>query len=267
VPAATAYGANYDDLRDLYGVVSGQRWTEINRLQRYVGGVVETNYHVGHGDPVFKPVSKSDQAAALHFLLQEGTHMPESFTNRWLLSKIYPDGDVTRVVSRQNALLSSLLSEGRVQRLLDNEAENGSSAYTVSQLASDVQNGVWSELDQSHPNIDVFRRSLQSNYLVMVDSRINGPGATKTDLAGIEREDLRKLAKKIDKAIVRAASNSTAVHLKEARRVINLIVDGKYPQPPPLAPAATPQFGRPGGNQGEFENCWPVSTWGEVAGQ
>jgi len=266
VPAATKYGDNYDTLRELYTTLVGQRWTEINRLQRYVGGVRETNYHVGHGETVFKPVSRAEQAASVHFLITEGTHMPDGLTNRWLLSKIYPDGDVARATGRESALVSSLLSEGRIQRMLDNEAENGADAYSVAQLASDVQAGVWDELSQSHPTIDVFRRSLQTSYLVMVDSRINGVSASKSDLSGIEREDLRKLAKLIDKAIPRAANKATALHLQESRRVIGLIVDGKYPQAPPAAPAALPAFGRGAPGEATDPGCWPVATWDEVAG-
>ncbi len=265
VPAAAKYGDNYDSLQELYGVVVNQRFTELARILRYVGGVVQTNYHVGHGEPVFKPVSKADQAEAVSFLVHEGTHMPASLTNRWLLSKIYPDGDVTRVTSRQNMVVASLLSESRIQRLLDNEAQNGSAAYTVSQLAADVQSGVWEEVAQPHPSIDVYRRALQSNYLVTIDSRINGVGATKSDLGGIERENLRRLAKQIDKAIPRAANDATAIHLKEARRVINLIMDGKYPQTPPAAPSGGPVFARPGG--ANEPGCWPTSTWDEFTGQ
>lgn len=253
VPAATKPGENFDELQELYNTLLGQRSTEVNRLLRYVGGVVQTNYHVGHGETVFKPVSKADQAQAVQFLMTYGTHMPKSLTDRRLLSKIYPDGDVTRAVSRQNGLVSSLLSEQRIQRVLDNEAENGGDAYNVSQLAFDVQTGVWSELSQVHPAVDVFRRALQANYLVLIDSRINGPLATKSDLGGIERENLRKLARLIDRSIPRAADESTAIHLRESRRVIGLIVDGKYPQMPPATPTI-PTFGRPGIKE---EGCWP----------
>ena len=262
VPAATKQGESYDDLRDLYTTLLGQRWTEINRLQRYLGGVVETNWHVGHGGQVFAPVPKAEQAAAVHFMLSAGLHMPSVLTDRQLLTKIYPDGDVSRIVGRQNFLLTSLLSDGRVQRLEDNEAENGSNAYSVADLAGDVQGDVWGELNQRHPAIDVFRRTLQTNYLVMIDSRINGVGATKTDLGGIEREDLRKLARQIDKAVPRAADHATAIHFLECRRVINLIMDGKYPQIPPVAPTATPGFGRfpaPPGDSG-YRDSWPSGS-------
>ena len=208
VPAGTVYGDNYDTLRELYSTLVGQRSTEINRIMLYVGGVVETDYHVGHGGPVFKPVSKADQAAAVQFLLNYGTHMPDALTNRWLMSKIYPDGDVARVEGRENRIVAGLLQEQRIQRLMDNEAENGAAAYTVGELAADVQNGVWSELSSSRPTIDVYRRSLQADYLMTIDQRINGAGATRSDLNGIERDNLRKLARKIDRAIPRAGNRS-----------------------------------------------------------
>jgi len=190
-PAATVQGDDYNSLRELCSTLVDQRFTEVMRILRYVGGVVETNYHVGHGETVFKPVSKADQKAAVEFLMAAGTHMPSSLTNRWLLSKLYPDGDVSRVVGRQTMLVTALLQDGRIQRLQDFEAESGGSAYTVSQLATDVQSGVWSELNQKHPDVDVYRRALQIGYLSVIDSRINGASATKTDLNGIERENLR----------------------------------------------------------------------------
>ena len=50
----TVYGDNYDTLRELYATLLGQRSTEINRIALYVGGVVETDYHVGRGNDNFK---------------------------------------------------------------------------------------------------------------------------------------------------------------------------------------------------------------------
>ena len=264
--AVAKQGDNYDSLRELYATLVGQRSTEVMRIVRYVGGVVETNYHIGHGDTVFKPVSKADQAAAVKFLMTAGTHMPASLTNRWLLSKLYPDGDVTRAVGRQDGLVASLLQEARIQRLLDYEAQFGASAYTVANLASDVQAGVWEELTQKHPNIDVYRRSLQSDYLVTIDSRINGASATKTDLNGIERENLRALAKTIDRAIPKAANEATARHLRECRRVIGLIEDGKYPQAPPAAAAVFSPFGLTA-EDAKDQGCWPEYPWLEVIAQ
>ncbi len=264
--ATVKQGENYDTLRELYSTLVGQRMTEVMRIARYVGGVVETNYHVGHGDTVFKPVPKADQAQAVNFLMSAGTHMPESLTNRWLMSKMYPSGDVSRVIGRQGMIVSSLLSEGRIQRLLDNEAQFGSSAYTVANLAADVQSGIWSEVDQKHPAIDVYRRSLQLDYLGTVDSRINGTSATKTDLNAIERDGLRKLAKSIDKALPRAANEATARHLRECRRLIGLVEDGKYSLPGAAPAASASPFGLTQ-EEAVDQGCWPAFPWLAVATQ
>ena len=262
--AVAKQGENYDTLRDVYQTLVGQRTTELMRVSRYVGGVVETNYHIGHGETVFKPVSKADQKAAVQFLMSAGTHVPASLSNRWLLSQLYPAGDVTRAVGRQGMLVTSLLSEARIQRLLDYEAQFGNSAYTVAELAADVQNGVWSELSDKHPKIDVYRRSLQSDYLATIDSRINGANATKTDLNSIERENLRNLAKAIDKSIGKAADEATARHLRQCRRIIGLIEDGKYPQPPAATTTVFSPFGLTQ-EEAMSQGCWPQFPWLQVA--
>ncbi len=269
IPAATRPGENYDDLRDLYNSVFGQRFTELNRVARYIGGVVETNYHVGRGDIVFRPVPKADQSAAVAFLVKYGLHTPAAFLDKNLVGRIYPDGNVARVVGRQNGLINTLLSEGTVGRLLDNEAENGAKAYSVANLAADVQSGIFDELQEPHPAVDVYRRALQLQYLMTVDSRINGTTATKTELNGDERDLLHKLAGQIDHAARRSANEATARHLRDCRRIIGQIMEGKFVQPaPPAAPAFGPGAGipTPPGPVTDF-GCWPGVSWaGPVAG-
>lgn len=262
IPAATKTGENYDDLRELYTSLLGQRSTELNRVARYVGGVVETNYHVGHGGIVFKPVSKANQRSAVEFLVQYGLHAPDAFLNRDLVDRIYPDGNVSRIVGRQVGLVNNLLSEGTISRLLDNEAENGAKAYRVSDLAADIQSGVFDELSASRPSIDVYRRALQLQYLSAIDARINGTNATKTELNGIERDNLKKLAANIDRASRKAANEATARHLRDCRRIIGLVVDGKYSPTVVVetAPAAGAQgpFPRPGSMDDEL---WGGVSW------
>jgi len=259
IPAVTKTGENYDDLKDLYNTLLGQRFTELDRVMRYVGGVVETNYHAGHGSTVFRPVPKAEQAAAVHFLVTDGLHTPHAFLDPNLVDRIYPDGNVVRVTGRENGIVNSLLADDRVNRMLDNEAMNGAKAYTVSDLASDLQNGAFDELAEKHVSISVYRRALQLQYLTTVDSRINGTAATKTELNGIERDDLRRLAATIDKSIRRSADEATSRHLSNCRRMAELIIENKLtPAVAPAAPAAAPAFPfpRPGG-----EDLWPGVSW------
>ncbi len=236
-------GDNYDRLRDYYNTLSGQRSTEINRVARFVGGTVEKNWHTGHGGIVFTPVPKADQKAAVQFLVKYGMHPSVALMEPSITHKIFASGDMSRVVGRQTGLVASLLSEQRVQRLLDFEAQAGRNAYTVSELASDVQNGVWSELTAPHASVDVYRRVLQMSYLATIDQRINGTTATKSDLNGIARENLRTLAHSIDKALPHVADEATARHLRESRRVIGQIMEGKYVQPVAADAAAGGAFG------------------------
>lgn len=245
IPAATKLGENYDDLRDLYNALLGQRFTELLRVARYVGGVVETNYHVGAGGAVFKPVPKAEQKDAVRFIVEYGLHTPSAFMDRDLVDRIFSNGNVSRVVARQAGLVSMLLSENTVGHLIDNEAEHGRTAYTAAELAADLQNGVFDELRSSKVSIDPYRRALQLQYLTTIDSRINGASPTRTELNGIERDGLRQLASQIDRSQKRCANEATARHLRDCRRIVGLIMDGKYsPVIPPAAPA-TPQFGRP----------------------
>ena len=258
---ATVYGDNYDELKEAYGSVVGQRFTEIFRCMRYVGGVVETDWHVGHGGAVFAPVPKGQQRAAAEFMLQYGTHASPAVEDSAVLSRIYPDGDVNRTTGRELLLVGALLSESRLQRMLDNEARNGSAAYTVDSLASDVQSAVWDELHEKHPSVNIYRRALQLGYLTLIDGRINGASATKTELTGIERGDLNDLAGALDKAIPRCADQATARHFAECRRVIGLILNGKYVAPTGGAPDVFSLFGMrdPGAKaiQADEQSCFP----------
>lgn len=256
IPVTARYGENYDDLRGMYQGVVGQRATELLRLVRYVGGVVESNWHAGHGTTVFEPVPRAKQAEAVKLVTDYGFHMPKALLDPTILTKIMSTGQVNLATSIPKTMMLLLFGESRMQRMLDNEAMHGANAYTIANLYGDVQTGVWDELHQPSVKIDLFRRTTQMAFLTTIDTRINGGGATKTDLNPIARDGLKDLAVNIDRAIPRAADAATARHLRESRRLIGLIVLGKMPAPGTGAPDFSSFFGiqdKPGSNEG----CWP----------
>ncbi len=231
IPATYKLGEDYSGLKDAYNALLGQRRTEISRVTRYIGGVVETNGHVGRGPQPFVPVSKEMQRNATRFVVFHTTNYPKALLNPAVTTKIFPAGDVGRVAGTSALTLSSLFSEQRVQRLLDFEAQSGAQAYTVSNLADDIQSGIFRELGESKPAVDIYRRAIQINYLNVVDQRINGATATKSDLNGILRDNLKTLATQVDRALNKVADDATSRHLRETRRLIGLIVLGKYVPP------------------------------------
>ena len=227
-PATTRFGEDYTKLGEMRSQLLGQRSRELNHVAMLVGGVVETDYHYGRGGDVFKPVPKTQQKAAVALLLDKGMHVPTSLYSPQILNKITPTGVVSQATGISNVFLNTLLSEGRIRRLLDNEAVNGPNAYTVTDLVSDLTGGIWSETAMPSPKIDIYRRSLQRQYLSTMDGKVNGSGATTSDLRPVVKADLRNLAHRIDVAVARTTDVPTKNHLLESRRDIENILNNKY---------------------------------------
>lgn len=229
IPAGTKFGEDYSHLVSLYAALMGQRLTELLHAGQLIGGVVETDYHAGRGTDVFKPVPAAQQQRAVKLILDKGFHLPSSLFNPTILNKIRPDGSLDQFVGTEDLFLGYLLSGSRIARMMDNEALNGAKAYRVSQLVSDLTDGIWSELADPKAKVDQFRRIVQRSYLRTFDGKVNS--ANKDDLRLYAKAALQKLAKKIDKAIPHAADTITVMHLSDCRREIELILAGKTQRP------------------------------------
>ena len=223
--AGTKYGEDYSRLLSLYAALINQRLTELIHVGEMIGGVVETDYHYGHGNAVFKPVAAADQQRALKLILDKGFHLPQSLLNPEIVNRIRPDGSLDQFIGAEDLFIGFLLSGYRVARMMDNEALNGAKAYRVSQLIAELTDGVWSELSEPNAKIDLYRRIVQRSFLRIIDSKING--TSKDDLRLYAKAALQKLAKRIDKSIPHAADNITALHLADSRKEIELILIGK----------------------------------------
>lgn len=225
IPATSNYGEDYSYLRAMYGELLGQRFTELMHAVKYVGGVVETNWHTGHGGTVFKAVDAVQQRRCVKFILDEGFILQPELADPKILGRINPDGQIRSINGGGNLMLTMLLSDSRIRRMYDSEAQLGAKAYTVENMLDDITNGVWSELSANAPKVDIYRRETQRQYLNTMDGKING-GATN-DLRIVSQEKLRALAKRIDKALPRTTDRVTALHLKDSRQLIEKILTGK----------------------------------------
>jgi len=229
--ATTKFGEDYTKLANMRSQLLGQRTRELMHAIQSVGGVIETDYHYGRGGDVFKPVAKTQQKAAVAFLLDKGMHVPASLYDPRLLNKIQPVGVVQQATGISTSLISSLLNDGRIRRMLDNEALNGSNAYTVSELVADVNRGIWSELALPTPKVDIYRRSLQRSFLSTMDGKVNGSSANTSELRPVAKAELRALARRIDLALPKTVDPVTKAHLVESRRDIEQILNNKYTTP------------------------------------
>jgi hypothetical protein len=244
VPATTKFGEDYSDLADMYGEVWGQRTLEMNHVATLVGGIVETDYHSGRGSDVFVPVPANRQAAAVQFLIQNGLHTPKTMIPEKLVRTIGIAGVADRILNSQTSIISQLLSESRVRRMLDTQALSGNS-YTVYRMCADILNGVFSEVNAPAPVVDLYRRNLQRSYIDLVDNRLNGPGATGGDLRPILFGNMADLKTRLTRAMSKTKDPMTKLHIEDCLRQIDRIF---HPLAAPAAPAAPAGLqGRRGG--------------------
>ena len=128
-----------------------------------------------HG-PVYTPLSKARQVEAVRFLNDQVFKVPAYLIRPDIAARIEATGMLNRVGSAQNRVLTAVFNDARLNRLIEQPAMN-KDAYTLVEMADDVQRGVWSELYTGAPRIDAYRRQLQDNYLRMMDGKLNPPPA------------------------------------------------------------------------------------------
>jgi hypothetical protein len=232
---ATAWkeGGTFDDLEELYGRTVGQWATEMGHVARIVGGQYKQEKRIGQSGPVFTPVEPARQKAAVQFLLDNAYTTPTWLLDRSILGKLEPSGSLNRVGNAQVRSLGSLLSNDRLQRMVEFEAlaANKRDVYPVATFLADVRAGLWKELGSGAP-IDAFRRRLQRVYLETMNTKINPPAPAPGGQGGgggggfgqqapVCTADFRPILKAemraLYAAIGRSSDTMTRAHLQDAR--------------------------------------------------
>jgi hypothetical protein len=245
VGAGTRSGEDNSDLREIYNRTVGQWTTEANHVVTVVGGA-EVQYKSGsQPGAVYKPLSRARQAEAVRFLNENVFKTPKYLIRPDIAQRIEADGMISRIDNAQGRVLTGLLDDSRMNRMLGNEAlaPNRQNVYSLVNMLDDVRHGVWSELTESRVSIDPYRRALQNNYLSQVDRKLNPPatpasaaarggfGPPPAPLSEDARSDLRgqlvALSADIKTASGRTADRETKLHLDGAVHRIGEILNPK----------------------------------------
>jgi hypothetical protein len=224
VPATTAPGRDYQDLKELYERTVEQWGLEMGHVAALVGGVVREEKHAGQAGAVFTPVDAARQRRAVAFLMEHAFRTPTFLLDPDVLGRIEPTGAAIRVRGNQARLLLDILDDGRMDRLAEQSALRGEAAYTVGEHMAAVRRGLWSELETGAVAIDPFRRDLQRTYLHTVGTRI-GRGTSMAETTAFLRGELRALDAAAARAIPGAADRATRLHLEEVRARIHGFLD------------------------------------------
>jgi hypothetical protein len=182
--------------------------------------------------------------------------LPKEMLDPAILSRFLPSGNVRLATQMDTSVLTALFADTRIARLADNEATHGSNAYTPADLVDDVTRSVWTELDQPKPTIDIYRRTIQRAYLSTLDAKLNGPSATNSEIVPLVLDAAKTLAKRIDKALAKTSDPETYAHLLEARRKIELMVQGKTTQVAAYTPIQRAVAVGLEGADDQADDCW-----------
>ncbi len=238
--ATTKPGEDYSTLAEMYNQLFAQRNRELGHVANIIGGVVNTERVAGQEGVLHTPVPKAKQTEAMTFLQKEGFTTPKELIKNDIIYRIEPTGTMDRVLAGQRNLLNILLNNDRMARIINTTALNADS-YTLSQMLTELQSGIWSELKSQGINIDIYRRNLQSAYLDAIDGKLNPKPFTPpanlppgfrlpppTPLPGEARALLRAgltdLDLMIKKNISRSANRETKAHLQDSRDRIQKIL-------------------------------------------
>jgi hypothetical protein len=229
--ATTQLGEDFSLMQETYKTVLTHRNNWFNAVSLLVGGVVENRTLGGRGTETFTRVPKDKQREAVKFLTEHAFTTPRNLLAPALVNRFKYSGVADDIMAQQKSLLDNLLSSRRFKLLMDGEVLDPDGAYAALQFLTDVQDGVWTELKDKQPAVDVLRRNLQRAYLEHLKQELepkDGKEAARgTDLRAVARFALKDLADRIASAGQRTQDAITRVHLLDCQREIELILKPK----------------------------------------
>jgi hypothetical protein len=213
IPATTRLGESYAQLSEVYAALLKKRQKELGVVAKMVGGVEETRYQAGRGGIPFQPVAAERQRKAVKFLIGRGFVRPDALLDPELLWRMMPYGGADALQDTNQALLEQVIDKAVFQRMAEAQSSPGaSSSYQGADVLLDLNEGLFSELRQTRPTIDLYRRELQRGYVGLLVSRFSASeGEFRTALrAGLA--DLRTI---LNAAGSKVRDPRTRAHLNE----------------------------------------------------
>ena len=216
IPATTNLGRGYYQLLEVYEALLIKRQKELASVAKLVGGVEETRYQAGRGTIPFKPVASERQRKAIRFLLDRGFSRPDALLDPQVLWRIAPYGGADSIQDTNQKLLVQLVDRDVFQRMAEAATLPGAAGtYQGVDLLLDLNEGLFRELRQANPVIDLYRRELQRSYVNLLVSRYTSSGPSEFRVA--LRAALIDLGSKLDQAAKKVRDRQTRGHLNDLK--------------------------------------------------
>ena len=238
----TETGEDYSDLNDMYGQLLSQFNRYMGHVANNIGGVYEHYKTADQAGAVYTYVDKAHQKDALKFINAQLFKTPQWLLDPAIFERIEYSGSIERIRTLQERTLKTILSLGKMARMIENETMNGYEAYSLRTMTRDLRTGVWSELYTGR-KIDTYRRNLQRAhidrlaYLMTAENQRKRRGSdyvkstavntSQSDIRAIVRAELKILKNLINSSISKTSNSMNKIHLRDAVERINMILDPK----------------------------------------
>ena len=238
----TKDGENYDEMATMYGQVLSQFNRYMGHVTANIGGVYEYYKTSDQEGAIYTHVAKSHQKNALNFINKELFSTPTWMIDKNIYAKTQFSGAIEKIGSVQTRTLYNILDSGRMARMIENQTMNGSKAYSLVAMFSDLRKGVWSEL-YTGKRIDTYRRNLQRAHINRLDYLLNTAknqrGANRgyfkqstvnigqSDIKAMVRGELNRIKREIRAAVSKASNTTSRYHLQDAIARIDMALDPK----------------------------------------
>jgi len=211
----------YENTMDMYDKIGGQYHTYIKHVLANVGGTYETLKSVEQSGDIYTIVPKEIQKNAISFLNKEVFQTPSWLLDKNVLNKYRKPVRNEWPQKIQEMTLNSIMGLGRLYRMTTQNMRYGNEAYSVDEMLTDLNKGLWSEL-KTGQQIDSYRRFIQKKYvefslhLLKVSAKKLNPDydISNTDIPVALTNQLDNIRKSCLAAVPNYKDALTIAHLK-----------------------------------------------------
>lgn len=238
----------YDNLSNMYGQLTAQFGRYMGHVAKNVGGVFETPKTTEQAGTIYERTPATTQKEAMDFLNRQLFTTPKWLLNQTILDNI--DQNPLEVVARlQGSTLSRLLSNNTLGKLVAAEVTDGATAYKITDLFTDLNGSVFTEL-KTNAAIDVYRRNLQKAYVERLIAIVkpapasaaaaaaaaqggrgagasSGLSASQSDVMSVVKGQLRELNANLKSATNAQSDSLSKYHLMDLTDRIDAALDSK----------------------------------------
>lgn len=156
-------GQNFEKTKEMYLQLLDQFGAYTSFARANIGGTYYNQLTADQQGAAVEFVPKAIQKRAMAFLQQELFSTPEWLMNHKLFDKIGESG-LEAIGKQQSLELGRILSTNTLNTLLKFEANDGQNAYTLNEMLTELQTGLFSEVKLMQP-ISMPRRDLQKLFV------------------------------------------------------------------------------------------------------